>query len=322
MLRDPRAAALADGFAGQWLRVRELYASAQPDPKRYPEFTPALREAMYREPVALFDAVARGDRSVLELLDARYTFVNEDLAKLYGIPNVTGPAMRKVPLADGRRGGVLTTAAVLTLTSYPQRTSPVLRGKWVLEQVLGTPAPPPPQNVATLPPDDAPKEGLTFRQRLEKHREKPECAGCHSRMDPLGFGLENFDAIGRWRTGIAGAPVDASGVMADGTKFSGPGELKAYLLAHGREDFVRHLTEQMLSYALGRGLGPADAPAVRRITEALEKDGYRSGTLIQGVVDSYPFLYRRNEGAVAPAGQAPERRVSAAGGNMAERAGR
>ena len=293
MLADPKAKALADSFAGQWLRVRELYTAAQPDPKRYPEFTPAVRDAMYREVIETFHGVVAGNRPLLELIDADYAYLNEDLAKFYGIPGVQGEKVRRVALADRRRGGVLTSGAVLTLTSYPVRTSPVLRGKWVLEEMLGTPPPPPPPNVGTLSQDDSTdKEGLTFRQRLEKHREKKECASCHQRMDPLGFGLENFDAVGRWREKIGNAPIDATGTLASGETFAGPVELKRHLLTR-KEDFTRNLTEKMLSYALGRGLEPYDLPTVRAIQTAVEKDGYRSQTLIRQIVLSYPFRYRK-----------------------------
>ena len=223
MLKSPKSKAFADSFAGQWLRVKDLYTSIQPDPKLFPAWTPALRDAAYSESICLFQSVMQNDESLLTLLDSDYTYLNADLAKHYGIPGVYGPEMRRVPLTDKRRGGVLTQASVLTLTSYNRRTSPVLRGKWVLEEILGTPTPPPPPSVATLSQDDKPnKEGLTFRQRLEQHRSKPECASCHSRMDPLGFGLENFDGTGKWRTKIADTPVDSSGILAGGEKFSGP----------------------------------------------------------------------------------------------------
>jgi AmiR/NasT family two-component response regulator len=293
MIRSPKSRALADSFAGQWLGVRDLYAGAKPDPRRNPHYTPSLRDAMYNEPIAFFHNVLREDASLLRLLDADYTYVNAELARHYGIEGVYGPDMRRVRLQDGRRGGVLTMAGVLTLTSYPRRTSPVLRGKWVLEEILGAPPPPPPPNAGSLPADDAPKEGPTFRQRLEKHREKPACASCHSRMDPIGFGLENFDSTGRWRTNIAGTPVDASGVLASGEEFSGPMGLKKHLLAR-KEDFARNLTEKMLAYALGRGLEYYDQPTVRKITAAVTKDGYRSSTLIREIVTSYPFQYRKN----------------------------
>jgi len=293
MIQSPKSRALADSFAGQWLRVRDLYTTAQPDPKRFPEFTPALRDAMYQETVDFFDDLVRRDQSLLFMLDANYTYLNEELAHYYGIPGVTGPQMRRVELQDRRRGGVLAMGSVLTLTSYPRRTSPVLRGKWVLEQIMGAPIPPPPPNAGGLPADDAPKAGLTFRQRLEKHRSKPECASCHSRMDPIGFGLENFDPIGRWRDSIGGAPVDAAGVLATGEKFTGPVELKRHLMQQ-KDEFTRNLTEKMLAYALGRGLEPYDLPTVRAITQAVAHDGYHSSALILQIVKSYPFQYRKN----------------------------
>jgi hypothetical protein len=294
MLASPKSRALADSFAGQWLRVRSLYTVAQPDPGRFPDYSPALRDAMYDETVTFVHDVDKNDRSVLNLLDADYTFLNELLARHYGIEDVSGAQMRRVALKDGRRGGVLTQASVLTVTSYPRRTSPVLRGKWVLEEILGTPPPPPPPVVGTLSQEDAPKEGLTFRQRLEKHREKPECAGCHARLDPLGFGLENFDAVGRWREAIENTPVDVSGQMPTGEKFTGPQELKRYLLRARKDTFVRNLSERMLSYALGRGLEPHDLPAVRKIAGRVEKNGYRGTTLVEEIVSSYPFQYRKN----------------------------
>ncbi|HLK60817.1 MAG TPA: DUF1592 domain-containing protein [Chthonomonadaceae bacterium] len=293
MLRSPKSHAFTESFVTQWLRVRELYTSVHPDPNRFKDYTPTLRDAMYQETVDFFDSVLRDDASLLTLLDANYTYANEELAKHYGLNEVTGSEMRRVSLPDKRRGGLLTMASVLTLTSYPQRTSPVLRGKWVLEEVLGSPVPPPPPVVATLSQDDQPKEGLTFRQRLEKHREKPQCASCHNRMDPLGFGLENFDVTGRWRTEIGGAPVDASGVLTTGEKFSGPIELKQQILAR-KDEFVHNLTEKLLAYALGRGLEPYDLPTVRKITAAVAKDNYRSSTLVREIALSYPFQYRKN----------------------------
>ncbi|MGV3724573.1 MAG: DUF1592 domain-containing protein [Actinomycetota bacterium] len=293
MLKDPKSSALADSFVGQWLRTRELMTAAQPDPRRFRTYTPALRDAMGREAVEFFAALLREDGSLIQLLDANYTYLNEELAKHYGIPGVTGPEFRKVSLPDRNRGGVLTMASVLTITSYPQRTSPVLRGKWVLEEVLGVKVPPPPPNAGGLPAEDAPKAGLTFRQRLEKHREKPECSSCHDRMDPIGFGLENFDAIGRWRTAIGSEPVDASAQMPNGQKFSGAAELKQIVMAR-KGDFTRNVTEKMLAYALGRGLEPTDIPTTRGITAALEKEGYRSTVLIREIVKSYPFQYRKN----------------------------
>lgn len=294
MIESPKSRALAENFAGQWLRVRDLYSAMQPDPGRFPAYTPALRDAMVEETTEFFQSVLQDDSSLLRLLDADYTYLNEDLAKHYGIEGVTGPQMRRVSLADRKRGGLLTMASILTLTSYPQRTSPVLRGKWVLSEILGAPPPPPLPNAGSLSTDDKPQQGLTFRQRLEQHRSKPQCASCHSRMDPIGFGLENFDAIGRWRTEIGGQPVDSSGVMATGEKFSGPIELKRLLLER-KEEFVRNLTEKMLSYALGRGIEPYDLPTVRKITTAVAKNNYRSSTLILEIARSYPFQYRKSE---------------------------
>ena len=292
MLRSPKSSAFTESFASQWLKVRDLYTSAKPDPGRFPDFTPTLRDAMYRETTSYFDSVIREDKSLLALLDSDYTFVNEELAKRYGIPGVKGTEMRRVKLADRTRGGVLTMASVLTLTSFPLRTSPVLRGKWIMEQVLGTPPPPPPPVVATLSTDDTAKDGLSFRQRLELHRKKPECAGCHAKMDPLGFGLENFDGTGRWRDLIGGAKVDSSGVLTTGEKFSGPAELKTRLLAQ-KEDFVRNLTEKMLAYSLGRGVEPYDIPTVRKITASVLKNDCKSDVLIQEIAKSYPFTNRQ-----------------------------
>ena len=292
MLADPKSSAFADNFAGQWLKIRDLFTTALPDPNRFPAYTPVLKQAMYDETIDFVQSVFSGNTSLLNLIDADYTYLNQDLAAYYGVPNVIGAQMRRVNLSDHRRGGVLTMASVLTITSYAERTSPVLRGKWVLEQVLGAPPPPPPPNAGGLSSaDDSIVEGLTFRQRLDKHRGKPRCASCHSRMDPIGFGLENFDAIGRWRSEISGKPVDASGVLTDGAKFSGPIELKEHILA-GKQEFVRNLTEKMLGYALGRGIEEYDRPSIRIISDAVAKDGYRSGTLIREIVKSYPFEYR------------------------------
>jgi mono/diheme cytochrome c family protein len=293
MLKDPKARRMAESFASQWLKIKDLYASARPDPAKFPAYTPSIRDAMYHETVAFFHSLLREDGSLLSLIDADYTYLNEELANYYGIAGVRGPDMRRVRLSDRTRGGVLTMGSVLTVTSYPQRTSPVLRGKWVLEEILGAPPPPPPPNAGALSPDDAPREGLTFRQRLEQHRKKPECASCHNRMDPIGFGLENFDAAGRWRRDIGGVPVDATGVLATGEKFEGPVQLKKVLM-NRKDDFIRNLTEKMLAYALGRGLEPYDLPTVRRITQAVERENYRSSTLILEIVKSYPFQYRKS----------------------------
>lgn len=293
MMKSPKSRDYAESFAGQWLKVKDLFTSSLPDNGRFPQFTLALRDAMYEETISFFQSVMSEDTSLLKLIDADYTYLNEDLAKHYEIPNITGKAMRRVRLSDHRRGGVLTMASVLTLTSYPQRTSPVLRGKWVLGELLGTPPPPPPPVVAVLGTNDAPEGGLTFRQRLEKHRSNPACASCHSRMDPLGFGLENFDATGKWRKEIAGQKVDAAGQLASGEKFEGPAELKILLLQR-KEEFLRNLSQRTLSFALGRGLEPYDLPSVKRILAKVEKENYRSGALLREIVLSDPFQKRQD----------------------------
>lgn len=292
MLADPKARALSEQFVGQWLGIRTLGSVAAPDPHKFPEFTPALRESMMTEPTEFFAGLVRENRSLLELLDSDYAWVNADLARHYGIPGVNGSTFIRVSLSDRRRGGVTGMAAVLTQTSYPQRTSPVLRGKWLLEEVFGTPPPPPPPLVATLSPNDEKSEGLTFRQRLEKHRKDPNCAACHARLDPLGFALENFDPIGRWRTQVSGESVDASGELPGGVVIVGPEALKQVLLER-KQLFLRHLTEKMLAYALGRGVEYYDIPAVKRITEAVASDGHRAPKLILEIVRSEPFRLRR-----------------------------
>ena len=299
MLKDPKSRALAEGFGTQWLGVRELLTTANPDPQKFPSFNAQVRFSMYDEAVHFVDSVFRDDAPLTTLLDANYTFVNDWLADHYGIKNRIGGGdgrgemMRRVELKDPSRGGVLALGAVLTVTSYPLRTSPVLRGKWVLEEVLGAPPPPPPPDVPELPKDDSSKDGLSFRKQLELHRKDPNCASCHARMDPLGFGLENYDPVGRWRADLAGEPVDASGVMTTGETFKGPAELKKVLLSR-KDEFVRNLTEKMLAYALGRGLEYYDQPTVKEIEGALARDGYKSSTLVLEIVKSYPFRYRRN----------------------------
>lgn len=292
MLADPRSTALSENFTQQWLGLRTFKTSAQPDQRRFPEFTPALADAMQEEPVKFFHSLVTDNASLLKLIDADYTYVNEDLAKIYGLTGVVGPELQRVTLTNRARGGVLGMAAILTKTSYPLRTSPVLRGKWVLEEILGTPPPPPPPLVQSLPHDDKKRDGLTLRQKLEQHRSKAECTSCHSKLDPLGFGLESFDAIGRWRTKIDGDPVDASGTLPGGKTFTGPVELKGILLER-REQFVKNLTERMLAYALGRGLEFYDTPSIRRITDALAKDDFKAQRLVTEVVMSYPFQHRK-----------------------------
>lgn len=296
LLLDPKAEAFARDFVTQWLGIRRLATGTAPDRRRYPDYTPALRDAMIEEPVRFFLGLLRDDRSLLDLLHSDYTYANPELAKVYDIEPPPDPGWHRVTLTNPNRGGVLTMPAVLTVTSFPQRTSPVLRGKWILEDLLGAPTPPPPPNAGGLPPDDQPREGLTFRQRLEQHRSKPECAACHARMDPLGFGLENFDAMGRWRSHLGDLPVDASGQLPSGESFQGPAELKQLLLAR-QDEFLRHLSEKMLAYALGRGLEYYDVPTIRQLSQNLRDHGQRATVLIQSIVASYPFQYRRNPSA-------------------------
>lgn len=293
MLADPKARTFAENFASQWLRTKEVLELVNPAKDRFPQFTPQLREAFYTESIEFFYALLRENLPVSDCLDSDYTYANETLAKFYGIPGVAGEAMRRVKLIDRNRGGVLGMGGILTLTSYPRRTSPVMRGKWVMEEILGTPPLPPPPNVSTQSVERR-EHGLTFRQQLEQHRKDPNCAGCHARMDPLGFGLENFDAIGAWRTEERGAPVDASGQLVSGEKFVGPAELKQQLLVR-KDEFTRNLTEKMLAYALGRGLEAPDWWPVRQIARAVAKDGYRAQTLVIEITKSFPFQYRRAE---------------------------
>lgn len=291
MLRDPKSRALVDNFCTQWLEIRRL-REITPDAKRFPSFDHELREAMLTETKMFFASIIDEDRSVLDLIDADYTFLNERLAKHYGILRVTGPEFRRVQLADRDRGGVIAQASVLTVTSNPTRTSPVKRGKWVLEQLLGAPVPPPPPGSGDLSDDEQVALTGSVRQRTEQHRANPACASCHALMDPLGFGLENFDAVGAWRDRDGTFFVDASGELVDGRKFKGPQELKA-ILKTKKDEFARCFTEKMLTYALGRGLEPFDRCTVDDIVAALAKDGYKFSTLIQQIVASDAFQKRR-----------------------------
>lgn len=293
MIADPKSRAFARNFTSQWLHLSRLETTIKPDPKKFPEFTPSLRNAMIDEATEFFWALLKDNGSLLDLIHCDYTFANDELAKHYGIEGVTGSQMRKVKLTDPNRGGVLGFAGVLTLTSHPARTSPVVRGKWILETLLDDPPPPPPPNVPPLPTEDSPVQGPTLREQLEKHRQNPVCAGCHARIDPVGFALENFDPIGRWRTEIAGKPVVSDSVLPTGEKFSKPKELKDILLKK-KDAFVRSITEDLLGYALGRGILPGDAAAVDAIVAATEKDGYRAQTWVTEIARSYPFRYRRN----------------------------
>jgi hypothetical protein len=291
MLADHKARALAENFAAQWLNLRNL-DSFNPDPKRFPTFTPALRQAMVRETETFFLHVVRQDYSVLDFLDADYTFVNEQLARHYGLKDVRGPAFRKVSLAGTPRGGVLTHASVLAVTSNPTRTSPVKRGKWILENILGTPPPPPAPDAGELKEDEV--KG-TLRQQMEQHRKNPACANCHARMDPLGFGFENFDAIGAWRDRDGQHAVDASGLLPDGSKFTGPAELRKILIGK-KDQFVRCLAEKLLTYALGRGTERTDRCFIEEIAKNTAKKDYRFTALVVEVVKCDAFLKRRGKG--------------------------
>ena len=292
MLADPRSEALVGNFAGQWLTLRNA-AAVQPDEDEFPDFGEALRQGFRRETELLFSSVLREDRSALDLLDADYTFVDERLARHYGIPNVRGSHFRRVALDDGARGGLLGHGSILTVTSYANRTSPVNRGKWVLENILGTPPPPPPPDVPDLETAEG-GQALSMREAMEQHRANPVCASCHRLMDPLGLALENFDAIGRWRDrNETRGSINAAGELPDGTPFDGPAGLKDALLRHP-ERFVTTVTEKLMTYALGRGIEYYDAPAVRAIVRDAAEDGYRLSSLVKGVVRSAPFQMRRS----------------------------
>jgi hypothetical protein len=292
MLADPRADALAAHFAGQWLQLRRL-AGVTPDPRTFPDFDDNLRQAFRQETELFFGSIAKEDRSVLELLTANYTFVNERLARHYGIPNVYGSHFRRVTFPSGSvRGGLFGQGSVLTVSSYATRTSPVLRGKWLLENVLGTPPPPPPPNVPPLKESEPGDKVLSMRERMVQHRVNLVCASCHQLMDPAGLSMENFDAIGRWRTrDDGGNPIDASGGLPDGSSFEGVSGLRSALLKRP-ELFVNTFTEKLLTYALGRGLEYYDEAAIRRIIKESRAQDYRFSSIILGVVQSMPFQMR------------------------------
>ncbi len=290
MLADPKARALTESFASQWLQLRKL-PDARPSTEFFPTFTPALRRAMSEEAMLFFDGLRTDDRSILDLLDADYTFMNADLAKHYGITGISGNEMRRVKLSDPNRGGLLGMAAMLTVTSHTNRTSPTLRGKYVLDVLLGTPPPPPPPNVSQIDESKKGKEANNFRELLSQHATQPACAGCHAKIDPLGFGLENFDAVGRFRK--SSADVDATGKLPGGDTFNGPRELKQVLLKR-KDRFAENLTEKLFVYALGRELQSSDTASVKAITAELVSHDYRFSTLVLGITTSYAFQYRRN----------------------------
>jgi hypothetical protein len=307
MLMDAKSSALVDNFAGQWLELRNL-DSFKPDPERFPEFDEDLRNAMRRETRLFFEAVIHEDRSILDFIDGRYTFLNERLAKYYGIPGVTGKDFRRVALSGEQRSGVLTQASVLMVSSYPTRTSPVLRGKWILENFLNDAPPPPPPGVPNLN-EAAIGTAASQRQQLEQHRANPACAVCHRRMDPLGLGLENYDAVGRWRTKDGNFDIDATGTLPGGRTFRSPAELKE-ILQSDRDAFAHCLTEKMLTYALGRGLERYDRPAVNLICQRLAASDYRFSRLVLGIVQSLPFEMRHGE----EPGRTPQQTIAFSGG--------
>jgi mono/diheme cytochrome c family protein len=295
MLADARAKALTDNFGGQWLYLRTL-ASVVPDPVAFPDFDENLRDAFRRETELFFESQIRDDRGVWELLKADYTFANQRLAEHYGLPNIYGSHFRRVALDDRQaaiRGGILGQGSLLTVTSYPNRTSPVLRGKWVLTNVLGTPPPPPPADVPDLPERGEGGRPATVRERMEQHRQNPQCRVCHAPMDPLGLALENYDAVGRWRSAEGGLPIDVTGILPDGSEFAGPGGMRTLLLDR-REQFVRTVTEKLLTYALGRAIGPRDRHFVRQIVRDAERRDYRWSAVINGIVASPLFRMRRS----------------------------
>jgi hypothetical protein len=277
-------------FAGQWLQLRNL-KNAVPDNDLFPGFDDNLRQSFARETELLFESIMREDRSVLDLLTADYTFVNERLAKHYKIPFIYGSQFRRVPVTDEARKGILGHGSILTITSNPNRTSPVVRGKWVLATLLGAPPPAPPANVPPLKENSERTKPLTMREAMEEHRQNAVCASCHKIMDPLGFALENFDAVGLWRTGEAGGPIDASGVFIDGSRLDGVVSLRRALLDRPNV-FVGTMTEKLLTYGLGRGLGTDDMPAVRQIVRESAQDNYRFASVITAIVTSTPFEMR------------------------------
>jgi len=293
MIADPRSEALAKNFAGQWLYLRTIEGSL-PNVYLFPNFGENLRQDFRRETELFFDSIVRENRSLLDLLTADYTFVNERLARHYNIPYIYGSQFRRVTIADENRRGLLGQGSILTVTSLADRTTVVGRGKWILENLLGAPPPAPPPDVPPLAENKSGGKVLTLRERMQQHRANPVCASCHARMDPLGFALENFDATGQWRTQEAGAPIDASAELADGTRFEGPAGLRKMLLSQP-DQVATATTEKLLTYALGRGLGYYDLPAVRKIVRSSAADGYKFQSVILGVVNSVPFRMKTAE---------------------------
>ena len=298
MLADPRAHSIVTNFAGQWLWLRNL-SLIHPDPTIFPEWEDTLRNSLQRETELFFESMIRADRPVPELLTADYTFVNERLAKYYGIPNVYGSHFRRITIPDPQRHGLLGRGSILAVTSYNDRTSPVKRGNWLLENILGAPSPPPPPNVESLPEKDSDLKLVTMRERMAAHRKNPICASCHSRIDPLGFALEVFDGIGKSRSTDGGQPIDTAGEMPDGSTFSDVGQLRE-LLVSPPDRFVETVTEKLLTYAIGRGVEFYDLPAIRQIVHDAEADGYRWSSIVLGIVKSVPFQMREASPSAQP----------------------
>jgi hypothetical protein len=293
MLADPKANSLVKNFAGQWLFLRNV-ESDKKDHDIFPDYDQNLRDAFKTETEMFFNSVLQNDGSVLDLLRANYTFLNERLAKFYGVPDVYGPAFRKVTLDDPNRHGLLGQGSLLAVTSYPNRTSVVQRGKWILENLLGTPPPPPPPGAADGFNPHGTGGKLTLRQAMEQHRANPTCAVCHSRMDPIGFALENYNGIGKWRVlDDTGATIDSSGVLPGGQTFNGPAGLTQLLLTDRKTEFVNTFSRKLMTYALGRGVEAYDEPVLRSITRDAARDDYRMSSLIMGIVHSAPFQMRR-----------------------------
>jgi hypothetical protein len=304
MLKDTKSAALAANFAGQWLETRNL-SQVKPDPKKFPEFRAELRDAMQTETSLFFEAILKENLPISTFLDAKFTFLNEVLAKHYGIDGVEGPEFRRVELTTPQRGGVLTHASVLTVSSYPTRTSPVIRGKYILQNIFGAPPPPPPPDVPLLDEEKIGSSG-SLRKQLEQHRTNAMCASCHNRMDTMGFALENYDATGKWREKDNGFPIDSSGTLPNGKSFTDPTQLRA-VLASDLTEFGHALTEKMMIYALGRGLERFDRKTVNELTKKAEAVGWRFQTLIFEIAKSLPFQSRRAEytkGNVVASGKA------------------
>ena len=291
MLKDQKSESLVNDFAMQWLQLRKLY-NFQPDKKQFPDYNDGLMNAMLEESRMYFANIMTEDRPITDFIDSKYTFLNEALAKHYGIAGVTGDNMRKVSTEGSGRGGVLTQAAVLAITSNPSRTSPTKRGKWILEQILGTPPPPPPPGVGDLAESSKVDASLTLRQKMEVHRKNPACATCHTKMDALGFGFENYDAVGRWRTKDGNLAIDSTAVLPDGKKFSGPVQLKAILMGN-KHEFTYSFVEKLMTFALGRGVDAKDKCFVEDVVKKAEANGYKFSAVVQGIANSDPFKKRK-----------------------------